>query len=434
MVAGAAAVAVVALVAAAIWWSQRGSADADTADGPAWNAIAEVNPSSGAIRIVDTNGEETATVPASGRVTDVFADGGRLALVGEGQLAFAEAGGGDPNVVVVDFNLDVARLPSDPAFVLAGAPSAGGNLVLVDAARGTTFDVGALASMRNPLIFPDSIRSDPDGDAWAVGDSRDFQTVVIRADRDDAAFYPGAPLAIGGDLVATSQNVGSSAEIGLFDAAGERVASFTSARPAGGVISDGRLVFVTVDGTVLAASEGDDEAEELGALTLPAADAVHTVSAVRDGTRLVVAGDRFQAAIDLDGDVLFQTTFADDIVAPLASARWRCMPVGGSATAHSIVDLADGTVLADLDGRNINAVSADGCAAQVARGSTRVLVNRDGRTVLPTAVRSAALSPDGAAAVIVAADGSATLVEIGAPDAEAQSLGSMSGLLAFVER
>ena len=44
--------------------------------------------------------------------------------------------------------------------------------------------------VNNPVLLADSIRADHDGTAFAIGDGRNFQTVVVRFGRADAVFFP----------------------------------------------------------------------------------------------------------------------------------------------------------------------------------------------------------------------------------------------------
>ena len=128
---------------------------------------------------------------------------------------------------------------------------------------------------------------------------------------DDATFFPDVPMAVADDLVVTSQTVGRSAELGFFDADGERRASVASEeRPIGGVIDGDRFVFVSDTGVIFAATSDDDSPRRLGVIALPTGDTVRSVWPALDGRRLVAAGSGFLAIVDLDGTALFQTTFA----------------------------------------------------------------------------------------------------------------------------
>ena len=248
MVAGA-AVIVAALAVAATAIAIRGEGDDDSGVSTTWNAVALVSRVNGAVRVLDEDGEEITTIRGTGRVEAVHASGNRLALVGPTQIALVGIEGDEPIVVPIEQDSTVSRVATNGSFTLVVAPAATGNLTLIDASDGTQLDVGELAEQNNPMLLPDSIRADADGTAFAIGDGRNFQTVVVRFGRADATFFPDVPMAVADDLVITSQTVGTSAEIGFFAADGERRASVASEeRPIGGLIDGDRFVFVSDTG------------------------------------------------------------------------------------------------------------------------------------------------------------------------------------------
>ena len=239
-------------------------------------------------------------------------------------------------------------------------------MTLIDATDGSQLDVGEVAEQSDPRLLADSIRVDDDGTAFAIGDGRNFQTVVVRFGRVDAEFFPDVPMAVADDLVVTSQTVGSSAEIGLFDAEGERLASIASEeRPIGGLIDGDRFVFVSETGAIFAATAGDESPRRLGVIVLPQGDVVQAVWPALDGTRLVATGTGFLAIVDLDGTTLFQTTFATPTATLTPTPTWRCVPIGGSGVFTSLVDLVTGQAVADLQGGDVVTVSSDGCGVQL---------------------------------------------------------------------
>ncbi len=269
MVAGA-AVIVTALAVAAAAITIRGGRDSDAGGATTWDAIALVSRVNGAVRVVDVDGEEITTIRGTGRVEAVYASGDRLALVGATQIALVGIDGDEPIVVPVDEGSTVSRVATTGSFTLVVAPAVTGNLTLIDATDGTQLDVGALAEQTNPMLLADSIRADTDGTAFAIGDGRNFQTIVVRFGQDEATFFPDVPMAVADDLVVTSQTVGRSAEIGLFGADGERRASVASEeRPIGGLIEGERFVFVGESGAIFEATADDDSPRRLGAIASP---------------------------------------------------------------------------------------------------------------------------------------------------------------------
>jgi hypothetical protein len=248
-------------------------------------------------------------------------------------------------------------------------------------------------------------------------------------------------MAVADDLVVTAQTVGRSAEIGLFGADGERRASVASdERPIGGIIDGERFVFVSETGAIFEATDDDESPRRLGAIALTTGDIVQAVSPALDGTRLVASGSGFQAIVDLDGTTLFQTTFATPTVALTPTPTWRCVAVGGSGVFTSLVDLTNGGTVADLQGADVTGGSADGCGVQLTQDGGRTVVTPVGSTVLPAAVSTAWIAPDASAVVLVDTGSIASLVRIGddaaddAADAEPVELGSVDGLVAFLDR
>ena len=440
IVAGLAVVVTAGAVAAAVL-AIGGRTDTSERGATTWDAIALVKRANGAVRVLDEDGEEITTIRGTGLVEAVHASGDRLALVGATQIALVGTDGDEPIVMPIAAGSTVSRVPTGNSFTLVVTPEGGGNLTLIDANDGTQLDVGDIAEQSSPILLADSIRADTEGKAFAIGDGRNFQTVVVRFGRTDATFFPDVPMAVADDLVVTSQTVGSSAELGLFEADGERLASIASEeRPIGGVIDGERFVFVSDTGAIFAVTTDDDQPSRLGAIALPAGDAVQSVWPTLDSTRLVVAGAQFEAIVDLDGATLFQTTFtaATDVLTP--TPHWRCVPVGGSGVFTSLIDLDTGGALAELRAADVAAVSGDGCGVQLVSDGGRSIVTPSGATVLPAAVSTAWIAPDASAAVLVDTGSVASLVRLDDDDAgsdeaaEPVELGDIDGLVAFLDR
>lgn len=437
--AGAAVVVAAGAVAGAAIVIGGGSGE-DGGGTTTWNAIALVDRVNGAVRVLDQDGDEITTIRGTGRVADVYASGDRLALVGATQIALVGTDGSEPILLPIAARSTVSRVATSRSFTLIVSPAGGGNLVLIDATDGSQLDVGEVAEQTSPRLLADSIRADNDGTAFAIGDGRLFQTVVVRFGRTDAEFFPDVPMAVADDLVVTSQTVGRSAELGLFDADGERRASIaTDERPIGGVIDGERFVFVSDSGAIFAVTADDDTPNRLGVIALPQGDVVQSVWPALAGTRLVVAGAQFQAIVDLDGTTLFQTTFTTttEIIPP--TPTWQCAPVGGSGVFTSLIDLDTGDTVAELRSADVTALSSNGCGVQLDRNGGRSIVTPAGSTVLPAAVRTAWIAPDASAAVLVDTASGASLVRLDDDNgtdeiAEPVSLGDVDGLVAFLDR
>jgi len=413
--------------------------DEQAADTPSWDAIVVVDDATGAVEVHDATGELETSAAATGRVSDVHVNDDRLALVGAGQVTLVDLGDGSTQIVALDDDMQVARVPNGRTLTLVAAPAGGGHLVLIDG-EGTLTDVAEAASLDDPLLYPDSVRSDSTGTAFAIADGRNFQTVVIRATEPAVTFFPGIPMALSDELVVTSQNVGASAELGVFDADGERRTTVASERPAGGVLDGERFVYVSESGGVFVATPDDDEPERIGTVVVPPGDTIGLVAPVLDGTRLVVAGSEFQALLDLEGKLLHQTTFTSARDVPVPDAAWRCIPVGGGEVYEALVDAETGDVVADLQRSELDEISATGCGVELVRGSTRSIVTatagEPATAVLPPSTRSASLSPDGRQAVVVDNVDRAELILVDDSEGSAEplDLGELRGEVVLTDR
>jgi len=451
-----AALAVAAGVAAVVAYSTFGNGDEALVIEPlGWNALVEVDRASGLVSVIDTAGNELDTIATSSRVNEIIARGSRLGLVGPDTLSLVDVDSARSVAVELERRWNTTALSDTDSLTLMSAPAATGGLLIIDGASGQQIDVARAADQRNPLLLADSIRSDPAGRSFAIGDGRNFQTLVVSFDAlegidDEVVFFPGVPLAISGDLVVTSANVGQSAELGLFDRNGERREAISTERPVGGVIDGDRFVYVTETGRVLSARSGSPE--ELGVVPVPGSDDVREVAAVAGGARIMVSGDRFSAVVTLDGELLHQSARPAGQIAPRPHYSWRCAPVFNNAVV-SIIDLIDGSTVgeAQLDGappadreQPFDSVSADGCAVSIGDR----IVSARGSTTLVGDIRSVSLAPDGTAAAITARSGAAGLLiwaqrpsadqaapadEGAGSDSGEVSLGNRPGLIGFVE-
>jgi hypothetical protein len=428
---GSAALAVLAVAAVVVLTVTGGDDDGDgTAASPGWNTIVEVNRASGDLVVLDADGEELATIDGEGRVTEVHARNDRLALVGAGQVVLRGLDPEtDPTVVALDRATSIVRHPSNRSLTLVAAPDIGGEIVIVDGETGSVIELGASAGQTSPLLLPESLRLDRSGSRFAVGDGRNFQTIMIDADPEvEPGFFPGVPMAVGAELVVTSTTVGRTAELGFFDVDGERLGLVTTDPPVGGVLEDDHFVYVTDDGTLFVASAADSSPTEIA--TLDIGD-VTEVYAVFDGARLIVSSSSRHVVVGLDGNVFMNVDRTAD--SPLPGPpwhTWRCFPVPGDDA--SIFDLDTGELLLELDDRPIAAVSTNGCGVHQHDDDLHTITSPAGSHAPRGAVRSVVLAPDGSAAIVVATDGNAELVDL--DDSRRLDLGTRRGHLVFAER
>lgn len=408
-------VGITAVVAVAVlaWSFLRGDDDGSRPGATAWEQIAVIDRTTGAITTFDRDGEQTARRAGTMRVRDVYVHGGRIALVGSNAIVLTDPSSDDaPTVVEIPARSVVHPIETATTMHLLVGDAAGGNLLIVDVEDGDVIDVGAAAAPTVPKVFVETTRISSDGTAFAVADAANFQTIVVREGVDGAVFLADQPVAVGDELIATSQVVNLQADVALVTLERRTEATAATELPRGGTMVDDELVMVSVDGGVFRIGPGDQEAERIGAVAVPAGSTVDWAVPSLSGERLVVGGTGFEAIVDLDGDVTFATTFAAPTEPIRPRPAWRCLPVGGEDAGHSIVDLESGEQRADLTGVSIVDVSADGCTVVGERAGAFELISADGSIRIDD-VRSIALAPDGDAVVRTTTTGRTELVTVG---------------------
>lgn len=404
------AITVLVAIGVLVWTVFRdGDADSDTADID-WDEIAVIDRATGAVTTYDNEGVQLTRSTGSGRVLDVHAHGGRLALVRSTAIVLTDATGDtDPETIAIPSGSVVAPIETATTMHLLVGNRAGGNLLIIDVADGTVIDVGAAAAPTVPKLFVETVQIDADGTRFAVADAANFQTIVVGEDIEGAAFLADQPVAVGEELIAVSQVVNLQADISLVDLDRRTEAIVSTELPRGAIMVGDELVMVSVDGGVFRIGPDDDEAERIGEIPVGSGSVAWAVPSYFD-ERLVVGGTGFAAVTDLDGAILFSTTFATASEPLRPHPAWRCWPVAG-AVGHSLVDLGSGEQLADLTGLTITAVAQDGCTVVGERGGTFELVSADGNVPLGS-FRTVTLTPDGDSVIWTTPDGRTELVTI----------------------
>jgi len=404
-------VAIMAVVAFAVigWTVIRG--DDGTVGGPAgsWNEIAFVDPTTGAIDVVDGDGELVRSVVGRGRVNEVHTVDDRMALIGRSQIVLQR--GDDTTALPIERTNTVSPVHTVDKLHLVVGTNSGGDVNIIDVGTGEELDIAAIAELADPRLFAETTRWSADGTRFAVADAAFFQTIVVESGSEEAGFFASQPVALNDELVATSQVINRQADIELFDRERQSQGRVATEIPAGGVMVDDDLLMVATTGGVYRVSGGETEAERIGAVAVPSGASVTSVHPTADGTRLVVAGAVFQAVIDLDGRTLFTTTFTSPVDTVAPRPGWSCLPVGGDETYHSIVALETGEQVADLSGLEVTGTSGDGCTVLARRGDLGEVVTADG-TVPLGRVRAAALGPDGRTVVRSTVTGATEILRI----------------------
>jgi hypothetical protein len=415
MLVGSVVITVVVCAAVVGWRITRGDADSSDREGVVWDELALVDRTSGATTFVDADGDVLRTSLSNGRVTAVHVAGGRVVLVGATRLSILPAtDDGETLVVDLPSGADLSTIgTADRDLVVIGQPR-GGTVTIVDPATDEVIDIGDRAEQElasPPLLFAATLRWNAAGDRFAVADASNFQTIVVERGEEGVVFLADQPVAVGDDLIATGQTVGLQSDIALVSLDRSVAAAVPTEIPAGGVLVDETLTMVSIDGAVIRLSAGDDAAERLGTLAVPADGAIQWAAPVMDGERLVVAGDTFQAVVDLDGATLFSTRFTRPTTIAQPHPSWACLPVGGEGGWHSIIDLDTGEQLVDLSQVEVVDVAADGCSVLAMRGATATILSQEDDVTIGR-VASAHLGSDGRSVVRSLDDGSLELVAL----------------------
>jgi hypothetical protein len=224
--------------------------DGDSAadrDGASWSRLALVDRGSGDVTLVDASGEVVAESTGHGRTGSLYAADGVLALGNSRTVTVLTDPEADPDAdadadgsVIVDLPASgqITPIRTGAGTYLALGPPAGGDVVLVELRTGDSIDIGELvadASPTAPKMFVETLRVDHDATMFAIADAASFQTIVVRPGNPDAVFLADQPIAVGGELVATSQTVGLQADVALVDLERSVKASVPTQIPAGGI-------------------------------------------------------------------------------------------------------------------------------------------------------------------------------------------------------
>jgi hypothetical protein len=442
-------ITILVLVGTAGWLASRSDSSQPSLTTPTWNAIIEAARTTGDLLLLDSDGTILADAPGQGLTSAVFTFENRLGLLGPREISLRSTDlTADEETITIELEAQwsIRRMRTHRSMTFLASPNTPGNLVLINGATGEVIDVGTAAEQRNPILFADSVIADPDHRIFAIGDGRNFQTVVVGFDLTDAAFFPGVPIAVSSELVITATTVGQSSELGVFSVDGRRVNSVSTDRPIGALLIERQLLMVYPDGKIATLNADSAEITVGTALTLPIGDEVLWVEPGRDHQRLIVAGRRFVAVLDPTGTLISQQVFAADQAMEPGWATWRCWPVGTMENMHSLIDLDTGETVATVTNASSASptrrlgINADGCAMHLAGPEGQYILTPDTRVPVPIIVNRVVLSPDALSAVMVTNDGRARYLTLPGPDdlngvfVDAVDLGIRRGILAFTNR
>ncbi|MDQ3739030.1 MAG: hypothetical protein M3337_07660, partial [Actinomycetota bacterium] len=310
----------VAILVAAGMVALRLTDNEDGADG-AWNTVVSLDQRSGEIVLLDGDGEEIeqdATFSV-GSIDGVGAARGTfvLARTGDGWAALDITSGddtplGDP-AGEGSGNIDVRWAhESEPVAVVSDTRFA--NAFLTNAVTGEQIDVGAEAGLERPLINGAIVFSTADAEVFGlteVGSDPLATTLLVGFDRE-AVTLQGSLIGLDDDGAAVLEQSTSLNRLVFHDLDGERQSEVDVPQLVHASLSrEGAITMVEEDGTLVRATRGSEELEELAEVDIGDGE---LELAVRFGDRLVLTTDEDEiVVVDDDGQELFHQRGALDV-------------------------------------------------------------------------------------------------------------------------
>ncbi len=329
----------------------------------------------------------------------------------------------------------LVRAPGSANTLIASSADAE-RLVMVHGPSGDVLDTDDVTPVAGARYDTSQTRADPSGRNVLVTDAGNFQSVLWSFDRDEPSFFPGLALAIGSDVVVTTQNVGSDATISLFRYDGTRVTDARTPAVRAAMVADDGIVLVSVDGEILALGFDDDEAERAETMAI---GAIATGNVSVGGDRLIVQGADGVGIVDPTPSIIEQaagaqpTTFGIDANAP---HRATCLIVDRDPPGEFVlIDLASGDVVAEALGTIPAVASADGCIAVITTDDRVQRVTAEEVSDVDVDGGIVALSPDGEVAV-VESDNRLVAIALTPSDDESNDtdIGRSGRFVRFIER
>lgn len=376
--------------------SGSGGANAD------WNSIVTVDDSAGTIVIVGADGEETNRFRLGlNALTDTEIIGRTLVSTDADALAVVPLDA-EQDITTADITtVDIASTgslirPSGTKQTVVATDATAERLVLIHGPTAELIDTAELDTVPGARYDVGLAIADPAGRHVLVTDSGNFQTVLFSFDREDPSFFSGLALAVNDDIVVTAANVGTNANVAVFDHTGDPgvAARTTSVRAA--MISDGTVILIGINGEVLGLSLSSGDVTEIGTLSIGTVESGH-VSV--NGDRLIVVGSDGTAIVDGDGTALAELPGARPTVSGLdeiAPSATTCLVVERSEPGEvAVIDLETGTVRTEALASADVLSPVDGCQPIVPTPGGYIALDAD--AVIPVTLVGdvVALSPDG---------------------------------------
>ncbi len=419
-----------------------------------WNSAVLLDSRTGQVVVTDTAGEESARFGSGVRApADAIAVGPTMVVTSADTAAVVDLAGESTQAYdIVPPNAGVVMPAGSAATMIVGS-SSGDRALLVHGPTGEVIDTSefsSIAGAQYDVATSIAVRSGRD---VLVTDAGNFQSVLFSFDRDEPSFFPGRALAVSDDLVVTTQNVGNESSISVFDHEGASINGARTAAVRGALITQDRIVLVTLEGDLL---ELDPSSGDVSSAGTTAIAPVQTAAVTTGTDRLVVVGEGGTSLVGDDGTVVAEFNGGVPIITGInefATRTSTCLVLVDPDGGLVIASLGDGSIVAEasLPAGATNAdvlTSADGCTAAVSSSDGALVIGESDVTTLDSPGELRSLSPD-AAAVVIAADGRLELHTIaasepagssgtdpaaGGPEVEGTDLGPDSRTVLFTER
>ncbi len=414
-------IAVVAVIATVVGWvlARDDGGHDPVAVETGWDVIVAIDPVTGVVTVTDPDtGDVIEEIETDvGRVEDSMLVDSTLIVVGARGLAGVDISHSnaavdlDPDDTLGDSVTIVRPEGSDQTALLDDGE---GNIVVVHQRPDDAVATATLIELRGVRLDTVGALATPDGRAVLLRDTGNFQSVLVGVDGDEPVYFPGAPIAVDDDRVATVQNVGAEARVTIASHDGETTAEFVAEPIAEAMLVDDGLLMVSTAGELWSGT--DDTTERVG-----------NVSGIPVAARsfIMISGDRLVVSTDLATDVVDPT--GETVATVVGAAAIVDDPRPWSPGMHHALciaaDVEGDVVLVDTRTPAQSApgpyeealVRADGCAgirlADDAEFAIDVETAGDGQR-LDLGTEPIALSPDGET---VAIEDGASIVLVAVP-------------------
>ena len=367
-----------------------------------WNTVVSIDQNIGSVVLTDAEGEETGRFRLGIQsLTDSAVIGSTVIAASTNSIAVADLSAPDDIIIIGIESAGTLVRPSGTVATVIAPDTQSQRVVLVHGPTLELIDTADLDTVPGARYDINLARSDPAGRNVLVTDSGNFQSVLFSFDRDTPSFFPGLALAVDDSIVVTAQNVGTNANINVFDHKGEPGTSTQTASIRAGMIAGGNVILIGVEGEVLSLSIASGEVTTLDSLSV---GTVQSGNVAPRGDRLIVRGDQGTAIVDGDGLVIVDlpdaqpTTTGIDELAPRRSA---CVILARAASNEIVVvDLEDGAIRIEALARPDVLADVSGCLPVVPTSAGYLSLTPDAVQPVTLVGNVLAISPDGGTLVV----------------------------------